>query len=168
MFLSRYLILFPLSILALARALKRSPWLALAGFALAFNQNWIYGFSSYLMGTCFMFFSLALLIRWLDGGDRWRALVVLGVSTVLAYFGHVMPWFCFGLCAIALLLQSARSGGAGCGPRWRCCRRCGFAVAAVDRGAKRRIPISRTARGSARSPGRGTTFPHGRRISRAA
>jgi hypothetical protein len=102
-FLSIYLILFPLSILALARALKRSPWLALGGFALAFSQNWTYGFSSYLMGTCFMFFSLAFLIRFMDEGRR-RWAVLLGLCTVLTYFGHIMTWFCFGLLAITLLV----------------------------------------------------------------
>ena len=107
LFLSAYLIFFPLSVLALARALRRSPWLALAAFPLAFNQNWIYGFSSYLMGTCFMFLSFAWLIRWLDGGPRWT-LPALGVSCILSYFSHVMPWFCFGLCAIALLLMHWR------------------------------------------------------------
>ena len=111
-FLSAYLILFPLSILALARALRRSPWLALAAFPLAFNQNWIYGFSSFLMGTCFMFFALAALIGWLNDGRRWH-LFALSVSTILAYFGHVMPWFCFGLCAIALLVLHLRD--------WRRC-----------------------------------------------
>ncbi len=109
-FLSAYVIFFPLSVLALARALRRSPWLALSAFILTFNQNWIYGFASYLMGTTLMFFALAALMRWLDGARRWT-LVVLGVTTILAYFGHVMPWFCFGLCAIALLLLHAR--------RWR-------------------------------------------------
>jgi hypothetical protein len=107
-FLSAYLILFPLSILSLARALKRSPWLALGGFPLAFNQNWIYGFSSYLMSTCFLFFALAALIRWLDDGRR-SSLVLLGACSVMAYFSHVMAWFCFGLCAIALLLLYRRS-----------------------------------------------------------
>src|SRR6185437_5090436 len=61
-FLTIYLLLFPLSILMVARALRRSPWLALGGFALAFNQTWIYGFESYLMATCFLFFSFAFLI----------------------------------------------------------------------------------------------------------
>jgi hypothetical protein len=111
-FLSAYLILFPLSILALARALRRSPWLALAAFPLAFNRNWIFGFSSYLLGTCFMFFSLAWLIRWLNGGRRWT-LPALSLSCILAYFGHVMPWFCFGLCAIALTCLHIR--------QWRRC-----------------------------------------------
>jgi hypothetical protein len=107
-FLSAYLILFPLSILALARALRRSPWLALGGFVLAFNQNWIYGFSSYLMGTVFMFFSMAALIRWLNEGRRPQA-IWLGISTVLCYFSHVEAWFCFGLCAISLLVLHRRS-----------------------------------------------------------
>jgi hypothetical protein len=112
LFLSAYLILFPLSILSLARALKRSPWLALGAFPLAFSQNWIYGFSSYLMGTTFMFFSLAALLRWLDGESR-RNLIILGVCCTLAYFGHVMPWACFGACAIALVILYRR--------HWRRC-----------------------------------------------
>src|SRR5512140_2068704 len=48
LFLSAYLILFPLAILYLSRSLRRSHWLALGAFALCFNMNWIYGFSSYL------------------------------------------------------------------------------------------------------------------------
>jgi hypothetical protein len=102
LFLSLYLILFPLSVLSVARALKRSPWLALGAFALAFNQNWIYGFSSYLMGTAFFFFAIALLINYLRDDGRWRAWL-LGVLCVMMYFAHVLPWFTFGLCAIALL-----------------------------------------------------------------
>lgn len=103
LYLSSYVILYPLSILALARALKRSPWLALGGFLLCFNQNWIYGFSSFLMGTVFLFFSLAALLRYLDGGRR-RDVIGLGVLALLCYFSHVETWFCFGLAAIALLL----------------------------------------------------------------
>jgi hypothetical protein len=107
LFLSAYLILYPISILAITRALKRSPWLALCAFPLAFNQNWIYGFSSYLMGTVFLFFALAALLRFLDEGERSQA-VWLSVSSVLAYFSHVLPWFCFGLCAILILLLEWR------------------------------------------------------------
>jgi hypothetical protein len=129
LFLSAYLILFPLSVLALARALRRSPWLALFAFPLAFNQNWIYGFSSYLMGTCFMFFSMAWLIRWLSGGRRWL-LPALAVSSVLTYFGHVMPWFCFGLCAIALLFLHWRDWQRGLWAALAMLPSLGFAVAA--------------------------------------
>ncbi|HXU71365.1 MAG TPA: hypothetical protein VN947_18660 [Polyangia bacterium] len=129
LFLSAYVILFPLSVLALARALKRSPWLALSGFVLTFNQNWIYGFGSYLMGTCFMFLSLAWLLRWLDGGRRWT-LWALGVSSILAYFGHVMPWFCFGLCAIAMLLLHVRNWRRGLWAALAMLPSVGFALAA--------------------------------------
>jgi hypothetical protein len=129
LFLSAYIILFPLSVLALSRALKRSPWLALGGFILVFNQNWIYGFSSYLMGTTFMFFALAALLRWLDGASR-RSLIVLGVSTILAYVSHVMPWFCFGLCAIAMLLLHARQWRRGLWAALAMLPSVGFAAAA--------------------------------------
>ncbi|HWE30213.1 MAG TPA: hypothetical protein VHB97_19540 [Polyangia bacterium] len=108
LFLSAYVVLYPLAILSLARALKRSPWLALGGFLLAFNQNWIYGFSSFLMGTTFMFFSLAALIRLLDDGrprDAWA----LGVYCLLCYFSHVEAWVCFGIAAITLLLVHRHS-----------------------------------------------------------
>jgi hypothetical protein len=129
LFLSAYLILFPLSILALSRALRRSPWLALCAFPLAFNQNWIYGFGSYLMGTALMFFSLAALISWLDGAKRFH-LITLGVCSILAYFGHVMPWFCFGLCAIALLLLHWRDWKRGLWASLAMLPSVGFAVAA--------------------------------------
>jgi hypothetical protein len=118
LFLSLYLILFPLSILQLARAFKRSPWLAVGAFPLAFNQNWIYGFSSYLMGTAFMFFSFASLVRYYQNG-RTRHLIVILVGTVLAYLCHIMPWFIFGCGAIGILVL-----------RWRDWRR-GVRAAAV-------------------------------------
>lgn len=128
-FLSAYLILFPLSILSLARALKRSPWLVVGAFALAFNQNWIYGFSSYLMGTCFMFFSYAALIKYMADGRRTH-LITLGISSTLAYFGHVMPWFCFGLGAIPLLLMHWRRWQRGLWASLAMLPSVGFAIAA--------------------------------------
>ena len=109
-FLSAYLILFPLAILYLSRVLRRSHWLALGAFALAFNMNWIYGFSSYLMGTAMMFFALAGLIGYLRYQSQ-VSLLVLFVATMLAYLSHVMPWAVFGVCAIVLLLYHWR--------RWR-------------------------------------------------
>ncbi len=117
--LSAYLILFPLSVLSLARALQRSPWLALGAFALAFNPGWIYGFSSYLLGTCFLFFGWAALIRYLDRG-RPGALWGLAATTTLAYLSHVMAWALLGAGAIALLALE-----------WRQLRRVALAAAAM-------------------------------------
>ena len=102
-FLSAYLILFPLSVLAMARALGRSPWLALFGFPLLFTQNWIYGFASYLMSVTFAQLAFAALLRYLDTRRIGYALA-LGACTIVCYLGHVMPWFLFGLLAIAVLV----------------------------------------------------------------
>ncbi len=108
LFLSVYLVLFPLSILSVARAFGRSPWLAVGAFPLAFNQNWIYGFSSFLMSVAISFFALAQLLRLLQGPTTKRALR-LGVLCLLAYVFHIMPWAMFGLGAIVLLWMWRRS-----------------------------------------------------------
>jgi len=112
LFLSAYLVLFPLSVLALARALRRSPWLALFAFPLCFNQNWIYGFASYLMSVTFSVFAMAALIAYLDRRQL-RYAIALGVCCVVSYLGHIMPWFLFGLCAIPILIMSWRKWQAG-------------------------------------------------------
>jgi hypothetical protein len=109
-FLTGYLVCFPLAILYLSYALRRSRWLALGAFLLCFNMNWIYGFSSYLMGTAMMFLALAGLLRYLRTGAS-DALFLLFLGCTLAYLSHVMPWTVFGLCAIVLLVRHYR--------RWR-------------------------------------------------
>ncbi len=111
LFLSVYLILFPLSVLAMARALRRSPWLALGAFPLCFNPAWVYGYSSLLAGNCFCFFALAALIRWLEE-RRQLDLVWLLLFSTLTYFAHIMPWFVFGVSALAFLLVKRRETGA--------------------------------------------------------
>jgi hypothetical protein len=110
LFLSLYLILYPISVLALARAFKRSPWLAVGGFALAFSQPWTYGFSSYLLGTAFMLLGFAALIRYY-AEKRNLDLIQILIWSLLAYLCHILPWFIFGLGAIGILLVHWR--------RWR-------------------------------------------------
>ncbi len=109
LFLSAYLVLFPLSLLTLARALGRSPWLALFAFPLAFNQNWIYGFASYLMSVTFALFAFAALLRYLDTRKLAYA-ALLCLCCIVSYLGHIMPWFLFGLCAIVTLLFNWQKG----------------------------------------------------------
>lgn len=106
-FLSAYLILFPLSVLAMARAFGRNPWLALFAFPLAFSQNWIYGFASYLMSVTFAFFAIAALVRYLES-RKLRYAVALGAACLVCYLGHIMPWVLFGACAIVMLLVNWR------------------------------------------------------------
>jgi hypothetical protein len=107
-FLSVYLIVYPLSILRLARSLGRSRWLALGAFALAFNPCWIYGFSSYLLGTCFLYFGWAQLIDYLHSDDDHSKVYALGIFCLLAYLSHVLAWGLFGLGAIALFWHHRR------------------------------------------------------------
>ncbi len=109
-FLSAYVIVFPLSVLSLARALKRSPWLALAAFPLAFNNNWPMGFESWMMSVAFFYFTLAALIRWLEDG-RTRDLVLVGVWCTLTYFAHVMTWAILGVSALGIVLLPPLSVG---------------------------------------------------------
>jgi hypothetical protein len=112
LFLSAYLILFPLSVLALARSLKRSSWLALFAFPLCFNQNWIYGFASYLMSVTFSLLALACLLFYLERRKLVYA-VLLGVCSIVCYLGHIMPWFLFGLLAIGILAVEWRRWQSG-------------------------------------------------------
>ena len=109
-FLSAYVLVFPLSVLSLARALKRSPWLALAAFPLAFNNNWPMGFSSWMMSVAFYYFTLAALIRWLEAG-RTRDLVLVGVFCTLTYFAHVMTWAILGGTSLGVVLLAPRYWG---------------------------------------------------------
>ena len=125
-----------LGVVAGARA-QAQPVVGAGRLPLAFNQNWIYGFASYLMG---------MLLHVLRAGGahplarRGRAaqVVWLGVSTFLAYFGHVD--------AVVLLRRCARSrcsscyargsGAARCGRRWPCCRRSDSPSAPTSRSAR--------------------------------
>lgn len=100
-FLSAYLLSYPISILLLARSLGRSRWLALGAFAIAFNPCWIYGFSSYLLGTCFLYFGWAQLIDYLNTERRTNLFGVFAFC-LLAYLSHVMAWALFGLGALGL------------------------------------------------------------------
>jgi hypothetical protein len=105
---SLYVVLFPLALRALARALQRSEWLALSGFALAFNQSFIYGFVSYLLGSCFLFIGIAAVIRFADHARR-RDLIWIGVSGIVTFLSHVLPYALFGIMTVALLACEPRN-----------------------------------------------------------
>ena len=108
--LSLYLIFFPLSVASLARALGRSPWMALGAFALAFNRDWMFGYTGFLLGASATFFAWAALIKLLrDGGDR--NLGALCLLSLVAYFAEPMPWLLLVMGSLAL------SGSAW--QRWR-------------------------------------------------
>jgi len=100
-FLSAYVVLFPLSVLSLSRALGRSPWMAVMAFPLIFSQCWVYGFASYLLGLTLLVFGFATLIRYYDSGSQ-RQLALLFVLSFLTYFFHILPWACLGLTFMTL------------------------------------------------------------------
>jgi len=100
--LSAYLIGFPLAVLALARALGRSPWLAMGAFVLAYGPSVNYGYEAYLLGAALFFLALAALVRYGDLGGRGRLAWLAAVLTLL-YLAHALPW---GLAlAIVALVQ---------------------------------------------------------------
>jgi hypothetical protein len=103
LFLSLYLVLFPLSVLAVAKALGRDKWLALGAFPLSFNPAWNYGYSAMLLGNCFAFLSVAALVAHLRNG-RASSAVALSLACLGAYFSHILPWTLFGLGAGGILL----------------------------------------------------------------
>jgi hypothetical protein len=108
--LSVYLVCFPLSLWALARALGRSPWLALGAFVLAFNRSWMYGYTGFLLGSTAMFFSFALVIRFLREGGQ-RRLLILSLLGVMTYFAELIPFALLVMGSLALCVASPR--------RWR-------------------------------------------------
>jgi hypothetical protein len=101
--LSLYVVLFPLSALALTRALRRHVWYSVFAFPLIFSQCWAYGFASHLISVALFGFTLAALLRYLDSGNRVFLYVLLPLS-ILTYFFHILPWFCLGLSFLTLLV----------------------------------------------------------------
>jgi hypothetical protein len=100
-----YLVLFPISIAVLARALGRSPWLAILAFPLLFNRAWMFGYSGLLLGGAMMFFALAMLIRVMDRGRGQLALILF---SLLAYFGNLATFGVFALAAIGIVFFGRR------------------------------------------------------------
>jgi hypothetical protein len=105
--LSIYVIAFPLSVGFLARALGRSPWLALGAFPLLFSRNWMFGYGGFLLGSAALFFGWALVLRILRTGSR-RDLSWLLLATGVAYFAHVVPWLLLIVGGLALILNQLR------------------------------------------------------------
>jgi hypothetical protein len=79
-----YLLLFPIALALLARALGRSAWLALLAFPLLFNRTFMFGYTGTLLGGALTLLALAALITFLDSGRRQVALILLSLLAFLA------------------------------------------------------------------------------------
>jgi hypothetical protein len=101
-YLSAYLLAFPLGAALLAQRMGRSVWLSLFAFPLAFNFNFSFGFITYCAGATLLLYALWVLDRFLEAPSRGRA-VALGLLTLALYTTHVLPWLFFGVAAMVLL-----------------------------------------------------------------
>lgn len=114
--LSLYAVGLPLSLVALLRALKRDPAIALAAAPLVHNTFLYMGLANYVTSIPLMFWALALLLRQLE---RLTLAGMVGLAAVVAlmFYSHAQILLLYlGLAAIALPL-----GGRGWQPRhwWR-------------------------------------------------
>jgi hypothetical protein len=105
--LSLYVVLFPLSIAVLARALGRSAWLAILAFPLVYNRTFMFGYSGVLLGASLTFLALAALITSLD---RRRVTIPLIFLSVLAFLANLQTAAVFVLAAAGLIWLAHRRG----------------------------------------------------------
>ena len=107
LFLSLYVVLFPLSVLSLGRAFGRSPWLMLGSFALLFNQNWIFGSAGFLFGSCLVLIGVGRALRYLEARQD-RHLAAVALLGLAVYASDLVAWSVFVALVLALL-WAARS-----------------------------------------------------------
>ena len=102
--LSFYLLSLPLSMVALARVLGRSPWLAFGSFLLLYNAFFNLGFLNYLLGLPLLIACFALSLGFAKNGT-WPRGVGLALALVALFFAHIIPTLiALGIGAAILLL----------------------------------------------------------------
>ena len=111
-FLSFYAASIPLSVALAAKQFNRNPWVSILSLPFIFNYNLMYGFISYCAGLPCMLVGLVFLDRAIQKSSP-RSLMVTLLASFAIYFMHLLNWFVFGLCAIALLLLNVRRWKAG-------------------------------------------------------
>lgn len=115
-----------LALLSIARALGRSPWIAVVGCGVLIEANLLWGFAPYVLGTTLQLWQLAVVLRWMQQRASERrawALPVVSLLGVATFFTHSQPALleCASLSALAL---------------W------GYRRRALDRGAAARLLLS--------------------------
>jgi hypothetical protein len=103
--LSVYVVLFPLSIAFLARALGRSAWLGILAFPLVLNRSFMFGYTGVLLGGALAFLALAALVRHLDEGRGQLALLFL---SVLAFLANLATFAVYLVAVVGLMALSWR------------------------------------------------------------
>lgn len=99
--LALYLLAFVHGALLLALAARRTPWLALAGFPLAYGPPYSFGFVNYLYGSALLLFALAAAVAALDDERARRQRVWLaatsGLFAIAVLASHVLAWGYLGI-----------------------------------------------------------------------
>ncbi len=98
--LSFALVMTPLGILRLVRALAFEPWLAFLGLPFVFNVHVGYGFLNFVAAIPLLFYGLALAVEQRQRAT-WQGRVWLGAILFACFYTHVVP---FGLLLIALVI----------------------------------------------------------------
>jgi hypothetical protein len=114
--LAIYIIVFPLSVAVLARALGRSAWLGLLAFLLVFNRTFMFGYSGALLGGALVFLTLAVLIDHLETGRHQVLLALLSILTFLANLATFAVFLVAAAGLIALARRRLRSTLLALGP----------------------------------------------------
>lgn len=118
--LTLYLLTWPLTVSLVARALDRSPWLAILAIPAALDANWAFGFFNYILAKPLLMLSLYAAIRLARGPDeeqsdlplwkrrriRWGA--ALTALLILTFLTHALVWLVtMAGCGFALLVFSS-------------------------------------------------------------
>lgn len=92
------IILLPLGMMRLALALERDPRVGLLGFALAWNNNMLWGFVAYQLGLGLAFVALASYARARSAKAAWRA----APWTILVALTHAQSFGVLGALGLAV------------------------------------------------------------------
>ncbi len=105
--LSFYAVGLPLSLVALLRAHRRDPLLALLAVPLVYNVFFFMGFANYITALPLMFWGLALLRRSLDEAT-WPRVIGMAAIALVLFYSHAQPFLLYGLLAGLTVLLGAR------------------------------------------------------------
>ncbi|MGK4006074.1 hypothetical protein WMF31_25875 [Sorangium sp. So ce1036] len=107
--LSSYVLAIPAAALGWALRTRRSPWLSILTFPLAFSLSWACGFLPFLVGVALLLLGVVALDAQLERPSRARAAAVALLS-VGCGLSHPLILFAYYVCVAALMLCHA--------PRW--------------------------------------------------
>lgn len=108
--LSAYVLSLPVAALLWTKRTRRSPWLSILAFPLAYSYSWSYGFHPFTIGLAASLFAVIAFDAFLE-----RPRVSLGLAVMLLAIGcalsHLLALVTFYVCAPVLVAVSR--------PRWR-------------------------------------------------